>query len=194
MRNRDYKIKKRSKEERAMKVHSRGINGNQVRVARWQRFLDQLADKLGKGKFENLLSDWTLEFCCFKEELCLPEILTKHIKGKLFRKWYPISMLDSWEEVIKRDNKNFPIESWCKMTEEEKINTLIVKLIDIFQKEERSTKECRYFENEETTRILENPNLPKEIRECYEGLSGGYGEWLCLWDPALKKLAEKKRD
>ncbi len=175
-----------------MEVYSRSINGNQVRVARWKRFQDQLADKLGKGKFENILSDWTLEFCCFDEKSVLPEILTKHNKGKLFRKWYPISKLDSWEEVVKRDNKNFPSESWCKMTEEEKIKIFIVKLIDIFQKEERTNN--KYFGNEETTRILENPNLPKEIKECYEGLSGGHGEWLCLWDPALEKLAEETKD
>ena len=74
------------------------------------------------------------------------------------------------------------------MTEREKINTLIVNLMDIFQKE-GSINEYRYFGNKKTTEILEN--LPEEIKRFYIGRSGHHGEWLCLWDPLLKKFAEK---
>ncbi len=167
-----------------MDVYFRSTCVDQERAAKWIRLTKQLADK-----FETFLLDWTLEISCFEEELGLPDFLTKHKKG-LFRKWYPISMLDSWEEVIKRENKDIHLELWCKMTEREKIDKLVADLEDILKKE-GGMKERNYFGNKTTTKILEN--LPKEIKVCYEGLSEGYGEWLCLRDPLLKNFAEKDK-
>lgn len=168
-----------------MQVYSRGIYADQVRVAKWTKFVEQLANNL-----DNLLLDWTLEICCFEEELGLPDFLTKHKKSEFFRKWYPISKLDSWEEVIKREIKDLHLESWCKMTEREKTDKLVLDLEDILKKEE-SIREYNYFGNKTTTEILEN--LPEEIKRFYVGRSGHHGEWLCLWDPLLKKSAEKNK-
>lgn len=162
-----------------MQVYLRGMYGDQVR---WRKFLEQLTNNL-----DNLLLDWTLEICCFETTLGLPGFLTKHKKSELFRKWYPVSILDNWEEVIRREIKDLHLESWCKMTEREKINKLVADLEDILKKEE-SIGEHIYFGNKITTKILEN--LPKEIKESY---AGRYEGWLCLRDPLLQEFAKNKR-
>lgn len=142
---------------------------DEIRKGRWNSLVEQLADKL-----KNLLSDWTLEVCCFGSELALSDFLTKHKECKFFRVWYSILKLDSWEEAIKRNNKNLPSELWLKMTEKQKIDALTINLMDILARE----GECKYFRNKETIEKLEN--LPKEIKRVYEG---HYEGWLYLEKP-----------
>lgn len=163
-------------------VYLRYDYGNRTRGRRWTRFIEQLEDN-----FKDLLLDWTLEVCCFEPMLGLPDFLTKHKKLEVFRKWYPTSKLDSWEELIKHEIKNFHIESWHKMTERQKIDKLIINLGDILRKEE-SGREYNYFGNKTTIKILEN--LPEEIKRFYEG---HYEGWLCLKDPRLREFAERNK-
>jgi len=91
---------------------------------RWEKFAEKLRQQFTEGILGSKWQDWTLEIYYFEPKLYSKDFLTKWDESGILRAWYGSDRLD---EDIKG-----PIDflEWRKTPLREKINCLMVKLLD----------------------------------------------------------------